>query len=111
MSKKWDSENMKTIAVNLKKDEAEAFRQLALDRGSTPAALLRGFIRGSLNESTETGAPAPSTPWGVDHIVSYKNTDRLKREVAFHNPDNLSPDKMLNAILDRYFKFVEEVRN
>ena len=41
---------------------------------------------------------------GVKHIVSYENTDRLKHEVAFNNPEHLNPDEMLNAILEAYFK-------
>jgi len=47
---------------------------------------------------------------GEMHMVSYKNTDRLKAEVAHHNPDGLNPDEMLNAIMDEYFRFVERVR-
>lgn len=108
MAKNWDRENMKTLGVNMKKDEAEAFRKLAESRGTTVGALLRGFIQGCLagqGEKVEAEAP-----WGVNHIVSYKNTDRLKREVAFHNPGNLNPDQMLNEILDRYFDFAEQIR-
>ena len=33
---------------------------------------------------------------GLPHIVSYENTDRLKHEVAHHNPNHLNPDAMLN---------------
>ena len=47
---------------------------------------------------------------GVPHILSYENTDRLKHEVAFHNPSHLNPNEMLNEILERYFKLVDEVR-
>ena len=47
---------------------------------------------------------------GVPHIVSYENTDRLKHEVAFHNPNNLNPNEMLNESLERYFKLVDEAR-
>lgn len=47
---------------------------------------------------------------GEMHMVSYKNTDRLKAEVAHHNPDGLNPDEMLNAIMDEYFRSVERVR-
>ena len=49
-------------------------------------------------------------PTGVPHILSYENTDRLKHEVAFHNPNHLNPNEMLNEILERYFKLVDEVR-
>ena len=47
---------------------------------------------------------------GVHHILSYENTDRLKHEVAFHNPDHLNPNEMLNEILERYFNLVDEAR-
>ena len=43
-------------------------------------------------------------------VLTYRNVDRLKHEVAFHNPNHLNPDKMLNHILDNYFKMVAEVR-
>ena len=49
-------------------------------------------------------------PTGVPHILSYENTDRLKHEVAFHNPNHLNPNEMLNEILERYFKLVDEAR-
>ena len=42
--------------------------------------------------------------------MSYKNVDRLKHEVSFHNPDHLNPDMMLNRILDDYFAFAEKIR-
>ena len=41
---------------------------------------------------------------GVPHVVSFENTDRLKHEVAFNNPEHLNPDEMLNAILEAWFK-------
>ena len=50
-------------------------------------------------------------PCGTNHaVLTYKNVDRLKHEVAFHNPNHFTPDEMLNHILNRYFKMVEEVR-
>ena len=108
MAKNWDRENMKTLGVNMKKVEAEAFRKLAEARGTTVGALLRGFVQGCLVVQDKKVEPA--APWGVNHIVSYKNTDRLKREVSFHNPENLNPDQMLNEILDRYFNLAEQIR-
>ena len=47
---------------------------------------------------------------GEPHIVSYENTDRLKTEVAHHNPDNLDPNQMLNRILDGYFRIANQIR-
>ena len=54
-------------------------------------------------------------PWrtedgGYGHLVSYENTERLKRETAFHNPGDMDPNEILNVILDEYFTFVEKVR-
>lgn len=54
-------------------------------------------------------------PWstrdgGEPHIVSYRNTDLLKHEVAFYNPNGLNPDEMLNCILDEYFCFAKKLR-
>lgn len=34
----------------------------------------------------------------------------LKHEMAFHNPGNMTPNEVLNVILDEYFSFVEKVR-
>lgn len=109
--KEWDRMNMKTLAVNLKKEEAEAFRQYAEANNTTVASLLRGFIQSTLAaQDSPRASELQESTWGVPHILSYKNTDRLKRETAFHNPNNLNPDKLLNEILDRYFSFVEHVR-
>ena len=106
MAKEWDKNNMQTMAVNMKKEEVEAFKKLVAERDTTVAAELRGFIRKSLRDAGDPSA----TLEGVPHILSYKNVDRLKHEVAFHNPDHLNPDKMLNVILDRYFAFLDMAR-
>ncbi len=110
MSKTWDKENMKTLATNMKKEDAEAFRKFAEEKGTTPGALLRGYVQGCIAESRAEEPVKPVAPWGVNHIVSYKNTDKLKREVAFYNPKGLNPDQLLNDILDTYFAFVESAR-
>ena len=47
---------------------------------------------------------------GYSHLLSYENTERLKHETAFHNPGNMTPNEVLNVILDEYFSFVEKVR-
>lgn len=110
MSKTWDRENMKTLGVNLKKAEAEAFQKLAKEAGTTVGAMLRAFIQGTLDQAKEAEQGEKSCVQGLPHIVSYKNTDRLKHEVAFHNPNGVNPDVMLNDILDQYFAFVKKVR-
>lgn len=110
MSKEWDKANMKTLGVNLKKEDAEAFRAYAAANGTTVGAILRVFIQGLLETAAATETSRPNEILGVAHVVSYKNTDRLKHETSFHNPKNLNPNGILNEILDDYFRFVEKVR-
>jgi hypothetical protein len=64
--------------------------------------MLRLYILETLNKDHAAA--------GVPHVVSYRNTDRLKRETAFHNPGNKTPDGILNDILDDYFHFVAKIR-
>ena len=106
MTKNWDRENMKTLAANVRKEEAEAFAKIAKENNTTVGGMLRMFIRDSVQKTA--GKPEPLS--GVGHVVSYKNTDRLKHEVAFHNPDHLDPNRMLNRILDDYFAFADKIR-
>lgn len=106
MSKNWDRENMMTLAANVRREDAEAFAEIAREKNTTVGGMLRMFIRDSVQK-----APGKSEPLsGVGHVVSYKNVDRLKHEVSFHNPDHLNPDMMLNRILDDYFAFAEKIR-
>lgn len=107
--KKYDAENMSILAAKLPKAEAEAFRALAEERGTTVSRMLATYVRAELSAEKPV-APVTDRPRGEVGIVSYKNVDRLKHEVAFHNPDGLNPDGMLNRILDRYFRFVDQVR-
>ena len=106
MSKNWDRENMKTLAANVRKEDAEAFAKIAKENNTTVGGMLRMFVRDSVQKTA--GKPEPLS--GVFHVVSYKNTDRLKHEVSFHNPDHLNPDRMLNRILDDYFSFADKIR-
>ncbi len=105
MRKEWDKQNMKTLSVNLKKESAEAFQKLAKEHETTVGGMLRMYIEGMLADAQYDGVDT-----GLTHIVSYKNTDRLKHETAFHNPHLKNPNGVLNEILDRYFAFVDEVR-
>ena len=97
MAKEWDKENMRTLATNMKREYAEAFREYAEANGTTPGALLRGFVESTVTPGAKAGDAFPK---GVLHLVSYKNTDLLKAETAHHNPGNLNPSGMLNYILD-----------
>lgn len=103
----YNKEHLRMVGVNIRKEEAEAFREFAVKKGTTVGALLRGYIRGAMEESGSTYREE-SNPYAA--VLTPKNMDRLKHEVAFHNPKHLNPDQMMNAILDSYFKFAEKVR-
>ena len=106
--KAWDNENMKTISVNVKKELAEQYKALAEKEGGTVGGTLRGYIQERVAQAARTDTARPVE--GVPHILTYQNTDRLKHEVAFHNPKGLNPDEMLNDILDRYFTLAKRLR-
>ena len=104
--KKYDDENMAILNTKLRKSEAEAFRELALERGTTVSRMLSNFVRNSVNEHVSEPNPTHTNA----AVLTYKNVERLMRETALHNPHHYNPDEMLNHILNRYFAFVEEVR-
>ena len=95
--KKYDAENMAILATKMKRDEAQAFKDLAAKEGTTVGKKLSGFVREELatNGKTQTYVPAVLT---------------AKNETACHNPKNLNPDQLMNDILDRYFKWLDEAR-
>ena len=41
---KWDSENMTLISCKMRRDLADDFRSAAKANGTTPSALIRGWI-------------------------------------------------------------------
>lgn len=94
---------MAILATKMKKDEAQAFKDLAVKEGTTVGKKLSGFIRKQLAESGKTQTYVPA-------VLTAKNADRLKHETAFHNPKNLNPDQLMNDILERYFKWLDEAR-
>ena len=99
-------DNLTMLATKLNSDDAEAFRALALENNTTVSRMLSNYIRTTLKENT-----VEPPPCGMNvAVLTYKNVDRLKHEVTFHNPDHLNPDEMLNPILNPYFKMVAEVR-
>lgn len=101
-----NKEELTMLGTKLSTKNADAFRAYAAENGTTVSRLLSTYIRDTL--SKEEREPAPC---GMNRaVLTYRNVDRLKHEVAFHNPHHLNPDKMLNYILDRYFEMVEEVR-
>ena len=99
-------ENLTMLATKLNTLDAEAFRELAAQNNTTVSRMLSNYIRTALKENA-----VEPPPCGMNvAVLTYKNVDRLKHEVAFHNPDHLNPDEMLNRILNNYFKMVAEVR-
>ena len=105
--KAYDKENMAMLATKLRKEDAEAFSNIAAERGTTVSRMLSDYVK-SVNSA---GPVKEANPTGTNvAVLTYENVERLKHEVAFHNPDHLNPDEMLNDILNGYFTFVERVR-
>lgn len=104
--RKYDEENMGIISTKLRKEDVAAFRARADREGKTVSRALADCVRASIQDDTQEPKPTGTNA----AVLTYKNVERLKHEVAFHNPQHLNPDKMLNHILNRYFEFVEEVR-
>ena len=99
-------DNLTLLATKLNTYDAEAFRELAAQNNTTVSRMLSNYIRTTLKENA-----VEPPPCGMNHaVLTYKNVDRLKHEVAFHNPHNLNPNEMMNHILNQYFKMVAEVR-
>lgn len=99
-------ENLTMLATKLNSVDADAFRELAEKNGTTVSRMLSNYIKDTVREN-----PKEPRPTGTNAaVLTYKNVDRLKHEVAFHNPNHLNPDQMLNHILDQYFKMAAEVR-
>lgn len=51
-SKKWDSENMLTLSVRLRKEQVEEFRRVAESKGTTANALLKQFVIETIKSPT-----------------------------------------------------------
>lgn len=43
MSKNWDRENMMTLAANVRREDAEAFAEIAREKNTTVGGMLRMF--------------------------------------------------------------------
>lgn len=48
---KWDKENMKNVACKITAEKAEAFKQYAQSKNTTPNALLREFIESCISSA------------------------------------------------------------
>jgi hypothetical protein len=104
----YNREHIRTLGANFRKEDAEAFRQLAERRGTTASAIIKSYVQSELAKEAGARPFSMANPYAT--TLTAKNFDRLKHETAFHNPKNLNPDQMMNAILDDYFRFVEKVR-
>ncbi len=105
----YNKEHIRTVGANIRKEDAEAFRQIAEQRGTTPGAMIRQFIQQTIREA-ETGKRAED-PGALGFMyLTERNITRLMREAAQHNPDGKNPDQLANAILDLYFELAEKLR-
>lgn len=95
----WNKENMKTVATNLRKEDAEAFRAFAEKEHTTPSNLIKRFITDTIGGKKEK---EPVAPHGIR--VKAKTYDRLMHFTSFSkackgNPDE-NADWMLNVMMD-----------
>ena len=52
-NRKWDKQNMLTIGVRLKRDEALAFKEYAARQGRTANAVLKDFVISCISPEQE----------------------------------------------------------
>ena len=107
---KYNRENMKTLGVNVRKEEAEKFTAVATKMGLKPSRLIHDYVDQVIREGSapELSHSTPRTAY--DMRVSPTNFDLLYRETSLHNPKHLNPEELMNDILARYFKLAEELR-
>ena len=55
-NRRWDSKNMLTIGVRLKRDEALAFKEYAARQGRTANAVLKDFVMACIQAEEESTA-------------------------------------------------------
>ena len=61
-NRKWDSKNMLTIGVRLKRDEAMAFKEYAARQGRTANAVLKDFVMTCIHAEQEDTAEKADAP-------------------------------------------------
>ena len=61
-NRRWDSKNMLTIGVRLKRDEALAFKEYAARQGRTANAVLKDFVMACIYAEQENAANQAQTP-------------------------------------------------
>ncbi len=101
--------NFRTVGANVRKEDAEAFQKLAAAHRTSPGALLRQYIQNAIASDVNATRLKDCTEVGFTYL-SERNTVRVMREAAQHNPDHLSPDQLVNKILDGYFVLAEKFR-
>ena len=102
-TRKYDSAYMEILATEMRREDAREFKKLVEREGTTVGEKLAGDVR---EELVRNECKGPYLPAGV----TVKNVGRLKHETSFHNPKNLNPDELLNEILTKYFKWLDEAR-
>ena len=95
--------NMNNMTEEEIKAYAREVKKLVEKEGTTVGEKLAGYVR---EELVRNECKGPYLPAGL----TVKNVDRLKHETSFHNPNNLNPDELLNEILTKYFKWLDEAR-
>ena len=84
--------------------------QEKLQKGSGAGGEFTGWVDLPRSYVREELAAKGRTQTYVPAVLTAKNADRLKHETAFHNPKNLHPNQLMNDILERYFKWLDEAR-
>lgn len=101
--------NFRTVGANVHKEDAEAFQRLAEAHKTSPGALLRQYIQNAIASDVNATRIKDCTEVGFTYLTE-RNTVRIMREAAQHNPDHLNPDQLVNRILDGYFTLAEKFR-
>ena len=105
----YNKEHFRVIGANLRKEDADAFQKLAEAHGTTAGALLRQYIQNAIASDVNATRIKDCTEVGFTYLTE-RNTVRIMREAAQHNPDHLNPDQLVNKILDGYFTLAEKFR-
>ena len=94
---KHEMDELTILATKLPKAEADLFRQIAADRGTTVSRMLSDYVRSVIDPQDDFSRRLLRNP---NIIVLHPSTvDKLKNAVSFHNPLELSPDNYADRIL------------
>lgn len=56
---KWDKENMSVLGCKVKKSQAEKFKVIAAERGTTANGLLKDFVLDTIGENADNEKNTP----------------------------------------------------